>query len=1167
MQKLRVFLLSVAFFSTLLFAFENGWGESFWNKEKSIFESIGANSLSNNSPKLTGPELVCNAFGSVLASYSGGGNPAIDIYKWKITDPSNSLVFDRLGGATFQEISFTFSENGIYTVSLTVIRGGIEIHNESKKVEVIQGPNVILNPTYSFCEGETVNLTAISPTSSNFSKYAFEWYDESSKLVSTQNSFFTNVQGKYSVSLFILDSNGNKVCETQKSTQVSKIADYNISVSQPIICPDLPTNLSATSSIQGNWTAQKNGSSVILSLGYGNSINLVPNQQLTQGEGLYTITFLPDPSINPSCLAKKTLQITYNPQPDFLVYSTKGATDCNSFDGTLTIKAITNLDYVMVEGFGITTPSILAGQTYTINGLKSGTYSLIGVLGNCSNGFGSLVPLENPPNQLLFSIENIKGETCLTDGKTEGSFVIKFDNPPSTGSFRIINQKGTLVKEATFTNVVQIPISIPGGVYFVEVLSPSNCKIPESKEVQIPSLTQTSFFAPNNLTICQSYDLIPQTNQNLEFTLVSPSGITQTNPKGAPFVLDQEGEYQLIGKNLSDPTICPSSSKIKVKLVDPITYEPKLIDQDCFGNRTYEANIKGIDPGTVKFQWFNEKNELVGTGQFLNPVSNGVFKLNVQPLNSEACPLPPIEFEIKEPVLFVDVLLSSSKLCEFGPKAILSLTTSLPEEITDIEWRRYDNAGNIQELPQYKNEYQITVEKEGIYEASVFSRIPSIKKNCELGRSSLRIDLVPTKVAFDIPGDLSICEPYELLPQGTPDLEFTLTYPNGNRVVKPSGEQFQIDQAGKYTLLGYNPDVNGPLCPEQKEFTVTINEPVLFEPVLVNLACDGTYRYRSQVSNYDLTKVDFFWRNSSGALVSTDSILLTNSYGEFSLEVQPAGSFSCSDSTIPFTIPVPVLDVTAQLISETLCPDQPDAALTLEAELEFVKTIEWWYTDLSNNTSQLTPFTDRKEILATAEGTYEVRLINSYGCIIGRANQLVIRSTDQVRPDLEPSYQICPRYEIAPILNPGDFASYEWYFEGNQVSTSSSFKPMEVGSYEIVVVSQEGCVYRTTFVTVEECELKLRLPNAVEPNDPEKQFLVYTNYLVDELEVWIFNKWGNLIFYCENSGLIDQEFTCLWDGTYQGKKVPPGSYSYRINYKNLEKNIQKTQLGSVLIVD
>jgi hypothetical protein len=1166
LQKLRVFIYWTISIFTFLFLFEEGLSESIWNKKNFVFQTLGFNHSSNNLPKLSGPEIICNAFGSVLASYSGGGNPIVDIYRWKITDPFNLLVFDRSGGATFQEISYTFSKNGTYKIELSVIRGGIEIHSESKTIEVIQGPSIILNPAYSFCDGENVSLSALSTSDPNFSRYTFEWFNEMGSLISSQNSFSTTIQGQYTVSIYILDSEGNKICETQKSTQVSKIKDYTISASQLVVCPDLPTNLSS-SSIIGDWSAQKNGSLTNIFLGYGNSINLVPNQQLTDGEGIYTITFTPDPAINPSCLVQKTLQITYNPQPEFIVFPSKDATDCDSFNGTLTIEAITDLDFVIFEGLGITTPSIPAGQTFTVGGLKSGTYSLIGVLGNCSNGFGSLVPLENPPTQLLFSIENIEGEKCLADGKSEGSFILKFENPPSTGSYRVINQKGTLVKEASFINVSQIPISIPGGVYFVEVLSPNDCNIPESKELQIPSLTQSQFSGPTNLTICQSFEFTPQTNQNLEFTLINPAGIIITKSKGAPFLVDQEGEYQLIGKNLGDPTVCPSSSKFDVKLVDPIEYEPKLIEQDCFGNRTYEADIKGVDPNTVKFQWFNEKNQLVGTGQFLNPVSIGTFKLDVQPLNSSACPIPPKEFEITDPILSVEVSLSSTKLCEFGPRAILNLTTTFPEEITDVEWRRYDEFGVIEALPQFKNQYQIIADQEGVYEAAVFSRIPGINKNCELGRNTLQLDLIPEKIEFSIPGDLSICDPYELVPQSTISLEYTLTFPDGKVETNPTGEAFTLDQVGTYTLLGIDLDPKGPKCPEQKTFEVKINQPVQFQPILQTLNCDGSYDYLAKVDNYPPDQVDYFWKDQSGNLLGSTAVFTTSTYGSFTLEVQPKGSIPCGIDPVGFDVAVPVLKVDVNLVAEPLCPDQPNAALRAEADLTPVSSIEWWFTDINNTRRQLTTENNKKEILASLEGTYEVILKNSFNCAIGIDQVLILRSTDQVRPTLEENYLVCPNLEIGPTLNPGQFASYNWYFEGNLISSSPTFKPLQVGNYQVVVQSQEGCVYQATFTTQEECELKLRLPSAMQPENPEKPFLIYTNYLVDELELWIFNKWGNLIFYCENSSLIDQESTCLWDGTYQGQKVPPGAYSYRINYKNLEKNIQKVQLGTVLILD
>jgi hypothetical protein len=172
-----------------------------------------------------------------------------------------------------------------------------------------------------------------------------------------------------------------------------------------------------------------------------------------------------------------------------------------------------------------------------------------------------------------------------------------------------------------------------------------------------------------------------------------------------------------------------------------------------------------------------------------------------------------------------------------------------------------------------------------------------------------------------------------------------------------------------------------------------------------------------------------------------------------------------------------------------------------------------------------------------------------------------------VRPTVEEIYQICPRYEIAPQINPGSFASYEWYYDDNLVSSSPTYKPNQIGNYKLIVFSSEGCAYETTFITEEECELKAVFPNAIQPGNPDKPFLIYTNYLIDDLEIWVFSKWGEVIFQCKNSGLLTEESTCLWDGYFRGEKLPPGSYAYRMNFRNNEKNITKEQMGSILVID
>jgi hypothetical protein len=1147
------YLLSLGIFSA---------SYSIENLEKTYLKN--KNSLLNN-PEITGPDRLCNLFGSVIGTFSGGGNSSLDLYQWTILGPAGQILRE----TQFRnnpDISYTFGLLGTHKIKVKVSRGGIVIYEEEKTVELVKGPDILLKAEYQICENQTLIISAIDPSSANFSSYEFEWKDESGNTIGTNNNLSVNKKGKYQVTFFFTNSSGVTECITSLETEVRELSSFSIVTSSSTVCPSGDITFETNPPTIGDWFYQKVGEPNPVPIKVGSSLVLSSGQ--LPGPGDYEIIVKVDNPQNPACSPEVRQVFKFNIQPEIELIQAFGASDCFVPDGKLQIKALTPIEGISIGNLGLTQGPFSAGDTIDFAGLKSGAYSISFNLNGCSNIFGTVVPLTNPPSSLEFVIEEIQPEICTDTGKDLGSFLFRMLNNPLEGSYRILNQRGVEIVNQAVSGLDKLRVEIAGGTYFFQVYGTDSCTVPKSEEFEIPGLDQVNFSIPGDLFVCQSYDLIPQTNQNLEFTLINKTtGTEETKAKDQPFTITEEGEFEIIGRLAGQGDLCPSLQEFTITLVEPVDFEPVLIQEDCDGNRTFEADIKGRDPNTINYVWYNEKNEIVGNGKFLFPTSSGEFKLDVQPNNSTACPIPPVAFMIEKPILEVDVNLSSTKLCEFGPRAVLDLTMTFEEAVTDIEWRRYDAAGNILQLNDFEGKKQIIVEESGIYEAAVFSRIPSIGKDCELGRSSLKIDLVPNKVDFEIPGNLVICDPFELLPIGSADLEYTLSYPDGSQITKLNGDQFILDQAGDYTILGYNPDVTWPLCPEQKEFTVTIKQPVLFQSALVDLSCDGTYTYRAEVSNYALSEVDFFWRNSSGALVSTDFELLSNSYGEFSLEVQPKGSLSCSDSTVPFTIPIPILEVSSQIISETLCPDQPDAALKVEANLESVQTIQWWYTDLSNNTSQLNQFTNSEEILATQEGTYEVRLINSFGCILGRASQLVIRSTDQIRPQLESSYQVCPRYEIGPTLNPGNFSSYEWYFKGNIVSTSSSFKPLEVGQYEVVVVSEEGCAYQIEFVTEEECELKLRIPTAIQPEVPDKQFLIYTNYLVDELEVWIFNKWGNLIFYCENSSLIDQESTCLWDGTYQGQKVPPGAYSYRINYKNLEKNIQKVQLGAVLILD
>lgn len=1136
----------------------------------SIFVFFSNSNTSAIDPNLQGPGLLCNVSGTVVGSYSGAGDPVTDLYEWKIYGPSGNLLFSREPGS-FQTINFPFIASGIHRIELNVSRGGIELAKFTKEVDVISGPEFILSSQYISCTSQPIQIQAIDPSSYNFSSYKFEWKNEAGAVVSNSNSLITTADGIFTVNFFIENSSGEKTCDNSLSTTVSNVSTIVIEGSDTDVCVDSEIYFETKPLVSGEWFIQKIGDPTKKSLGESTSITIRPSSELVEF-GNYEVSFLLDNPNNPTCSPEGKINFRFNPEPIFAYESSETSSGCLQPDGKLLIKALTDLDFINIENTGLSFGPFVAGDLIEIPNLNSGTYNLIGGLGPCLNSIASVVPLANPPAALEFTIDDIIGEACTPNGKSPGSFRVTMLNGPNTNAlYRVINEKGGEALNKGLPNSAVFRVDMPGGKYFFEIYDQDDeCILPSQNEVVIPGKDQTTFQVPETINICQSFELTPVTTQALIFTITRPDLTTDSKNAGESIFLDQKGEYKIVGTLPGQTEVCPTEKIILVDLIDPVDFEINLVAEDCdVGSRSYEANIFSRDPSTVLFFWRNEKDEIIGISQRLDlpPTSFGDYSLEVQPANSEACPISPKPFLAKQPVLSVDLTLVPTKLCEFGPKAIIDLTTTFPEEVTDVEWRRYDATGNITVLTQFKNKYQIEVDTEGTYEASVFSRIPSINKDCELGRSNLLLDLTTQKVDFSIPSILSICDPYELIPQSTDPLTFMLTLPNGTTQTKEWNEAFEITQPGTYILLGYNPDSAFPLCPEQKEFEVTINNPVQFSPKLENISCTGIYEFSAEISNYPISDVDIFWRDQSGNLIGSDQTLILSSYGTFSLEVQPTGSIPCQIQPISFEAPVPVLSLNVEIIAETLCPDQLDASLIVNADLSEISTIEWWFIDINNNRSKISAEPKQKEILARNEGTYEVLLSNQFGCLLGRDQVLVLRSSDSVRPIVEDAYQICPRYEIAPQINPGSFASYEWYFDDKVVSTSPTYKPNQIGTYKLVVLSNEGCAYETSFITEEECELRAMFPNAIQPGNPDKPFLIYTNYLIDELEIWVFSKWGEVIFHCKKTELISEESTCIWDGYLNDQKIPPGSYAYRMNFRNKEKNITKEQLGSILIIN
>ncbi|HAE12621.1 MAG: gliding motility-associated C-terminal domain-containing protein [Chitinophagales bacterium] len=215
------------------------------------------------------------------------------------------------------------------------------------------------------------------------------------------------------------------------------------------------------------------------------------------------------------------------------------------------------------------------------------------------------------------------------------------------------------------------------------------------------------------------------------------------------------------------------------------------------------------------------------------------------------------------------------------------------------------------------------------------------------------------------------------------------------------------------------------------------------------------------------------------------------------------------------------------------------AEWTLELEVPGFNTYDW-------STGETTA-----AVTVSEEGTYTVTY--STGCDT-YTDEMTI-TTDPyllVDPDLGPDTLVC---EIlgSLILDAGpDLPDYNW----NTGETTQTITVTEEGAYW--VLSTSLCGTHGDTIIVSPC-LFLNVPNAFSPNDDglNDVFRVLCTDCENFLSLSIYNRWGDMIF--ETS-----DYTVGWDGTYQEKEQPIGSYVFMLRY--LEGDQEAIIQGSVTLI-
>jgi gliding motility-associated-like protein len=208
------------------------------------------------------------------------------------------------------------------------------------------------------------------------------------------------------------------------------------------------------------------------------------------------------------------------------------------------------------------------------------------------------------------------------------------------------------------------------------------------------------------------------------------------------------------------------------------------------------------------------------------------------------------------------------------------------------------------------------------------------------------------------------------------------------------------------------------------------------------------------------------------------------------------------------------------------------------------------------------------------EGTYDIQMIvtSFEGCV----DSTTFYDALNVKPKPIASFQHSPNpvqmFNTNVIFTSTSFLAYEyeWYFEqGNpswsgQPTTVTQFPDGETGSYDVqlIVTSELGCKDTANYELIVFPEVLVYAPNTFTPDNDEfnQDWKIYISGVdIYDFELLIFNRWGEIVWESH-----DPEVS--WDGTFNGEKVPVGTYNWTVTTKDLLNDDKYTFNGHVNII-
>lgn len=205
--------------------------------------------------------------------------------------------------------------------------------------------------------------------------------------------------------------------------------------------------------------------------------------------------------------------------------------------------------------------------------------------------------------------------------------------------------------------------------------------------------------------------------------------------------------------------------------------------------------------------------------------------------------------------------------------------------------------------------------------------------------------------------------------------------------------------------------------------------------------------------------------------------------------------------------------------------------------------------------------------------TVDVTITSIYGCVYTQTFTNIVQVVENPTASFSMSSNPTSIYETSIQMQDNSsegVIGWEWFAPGANQMTSTeqypnfSFPEGEIGQYPItlVVTTAGGCVDTIVNILQVNTDIIFYAPNVFTPDGD--QFNQNWKFYVDGVDIYnfdlfIFNRWGEVIWESHDP-------SATWDGTFDGKILQDGTYTWKANVKDLNSDEKKTFQGSITIL-